>query len=78
MTPQRLMLRRRLLELIYDLAVLELELEVAKDDYKDCMCRHNEVMMMFILEQKILDIKKKKYDITHTQSLLDTTTYPKQ
>lgn len=70
MHPKRLMLRRRLLELMYDLAVLELELEAAKDDFKEASCLHNEVFMSFVIEQKVLDIKKKKYDIQYTQSLL--------
>jgi hypothetical protein len=55
---------------MYDLAVLELELEAAKDDFRDCACTHNEVLMSFVIEQKLLDIKKKKYDIKHTQFLL--------
>lgn len=70
MHPSRLMLRRRLLELMYELAVLELELEAAKDDFKDCGTLHGETLMSFVLEQKLLDIKKKKYDIKHTESLL--------
>jgi hypothetical protein len=70
MNPHRLMLRRRLLELMYSLAVLELELEAAHDDFQDAACLHNEVMMSFVLEQKRLDIKKTKYDIKHMETLL--------
>lgn len=70
MHPRRLMLRRRLIELMYDLAVLELELEAAKDDFKDAACLHNETLMSFVIEQKLLDIKKKKYDIKYTEELI--------
>lgn len=70
MNPTRRMLRQRLLELMYQLAVLELDLEVAKDDFKECSTVHSELMMSFVVEQKLLDIKKKKYDIKYTESLL--------
>ena len=68
MNPHRLMLRRRLLELMYSLAVLELELEAAKDDFRESACLHNEVLMSFVMEQKLLDIKKTKYDIKHMET----------
>lgn len=70
MNQTRRILKQKLLESTYQLAILELELEAAKDDFKECSSVHSEIMISFVIEQKLLDIKKKKYDIKHTESLL--------
>lgn len=70
MHTNRLILRRRVLAFMYDLAMLELDLEVAKDNLKDCTCDHNKTLMMHIIEHKLLEIKRKRYDIKHTEFLL--------
>lgn len=71
MNPSRLTLRKLLLEKIYNLAVLELMLEQAKDDYREAACEHNEIQVLFYIEQYMLDIKKNKYDIKHIEELLE-------
>lgn len=70
MHPLRLSQLRRILELKYDVSVLELELQAAKDDLQESSTPHMINMMSFVIQQKELDIKKKKYDITHLESIL--------
>lgn len=51
--------------------MLELMLEQAKDDYREAASEHNEILMLFHIQQYALDIKKKKYDIQHIKKLLE-------
>lgn len=71
MNPSRLALRKRLIEEMSNLAMLELMLEQAKDDYREAASEHNEILMLFHIQQYVLDIKKKKYDIQHVKKLLE-------
>lgn len=63
--------RRRLIELSSDLSYLELELEDARDQFKEASTAHNQSLASFLIEEKLLKIKKTKYDIQYIIGLLE-------
>ena len=70
MHPLRYSQRKTLLELMFELSVLELDLDQAKDDFKESSTLHGEAMLSFVIEQRMFDIRRKKYEIKHMESLL--------
>ena len=63
-------MRQGLLKMMYDLSVLELELEQYRDSLHECCSAHSIVCVRFNIEEKEFQIRRLKYDIEYRKSLL--------
>lgn len=71
MNPAKLSLRQTLLRYKYQLSLLELKLEQANEDYHAAKTDHVEILTLFEVQKIEVDIRKKKYEISHVEGLLE-------
>ena len=67
MKSSRLALRQDFLRLLYELAMLELTLEQAKDEYKEATEEKEEERDLHKVHNTLIEITSKKYEIRHVQ-----------